>query len=275
MTWRTDIAVAATVLALLAGTSVRASAESGAPDIVGLRLGMTVDEAREAIRKYNPDLKIQPPVEKVLQYRVGNETRKTEPFVSYLFAVSGKKQKDDIYVYFSLPPGEPRAVAIRRMHNNFDPPIARATYYEALVDKYGEPSAGLRDKHGDEARRQHWHQWHVGAGEVQCAPTFAGGRDVEGQFGSLNPSAVEKGEVLKRLSDPSTGKMRNGEASDPSDCATLLTYELNFDPLFAAVGELVDVAGAAESERRMAEWLEQMSQGQEKANKSGGGKPKL
>ena len=55
MTWRTDIAVAATVLALLVGTSVRASAESGAPDIVGLRLGMTVDEAREAIRKYNLD----------------------------------------------------------------------------------------------------------------------------------------------------------------------------------------------------------------------------
>ena len=112
-------------------------------------------------------------MQKVLQYRVGNETRKTEPFLSYLFAVSGKKQKDDIYVYFSPPPGEPHAVAIRRSHNNFDPPIAREACYKALVDKYGEPSAALTDKHADEARRQHWHQWHVGAGKVQCAPTSA------------------------------------------------------------------------------------------------------
>jgi hypothetical protein len=275
MDWRTGIAGAATALALLIGVGSPASADSGDVDIVGLRLGMTVDEAREAIRKYNPDLKIQPPVEKVLQYRVGNETRKTDPFVSYLFAVSGKKQKDDIYVFFSFPPGEPRAVAITRLHNNFDPPIPRETYYKALVEKYGEPSAAQKDRHGDEARRQYWHQWHVGRDKVQCAPNFDGGRDVEGQFGSLSARAVERGEVLKRITDGSTGKMRNAEAGDPSDCATLLTYELNYDPLFAAMGALVDIAGAAESERRMSQWLEELARHGDKRTPTAAGSPKL
>ena len=103
-------------------------------------------------------------------------------------------------------------------------------------------------------------------------PHLRGGRDVEGQFGSLSPSAVERGEVLKRIADGATGKMRNAEANDPSDCATLLTYELNYDPLFAAVGELIDLAGAAESERRMPQWVEDLvRQGDRKPT----GKPKL
>src|SRR5690606_38185395 len=107
--------------------------------------------------------------------------------------------KDDIYVYFSFPPGEPRVVAIRRLHNNFDPPIPRGNYYKALIAKYGEPSATEKDKHGAESRRMYWHQWHVGDGKVQCVPYISGGREVEGQFGSIGASAVERGEVLRRI----------------------------------------------------------------------------
>ena len=51
MDWRTQIAGAATALALLIGADGPASADDGDVDIVGLRLGTTVDEAWEAIRK--------------------------------------------------------------------------------------------------------------------------------------------------------------------------------------------------------------------------------
>lgn len=122
-------------------------------DIVGLRLGMTLDEAQEAIRKYNPNLVIQPPVRKVLQYRVANETRKTAPYVSSIFAATGKKQADSISVFFSYPPGEPRVIAITRLHNNFDPPILRENYYKALVAKYGAPAASQNDTLADNSQR--------------------------------------------------------------------------------------------------------------------------
>lgn len=258
MNWRTGIAAAATSLVLLTGLGDAALADSADVDIVGLKLGMTVDEAREAIAAYNPDLAIQPPVEKVFQYRVGNQTRKTDPFVSYIFAVSGKKQKDDIYVYFSFPPGEPRAIAISRLHNNFDPPIPRENYRKALFEKYSEPSAIQKDKTGDESRKMYWYQWHIGDGKVQCVPYASGGRDVEGQFGSMGDTAVEKGEALQRITDPSTGAMLNAEAKDPADCAILLTYELNRDPLFAARGTLIDVAGAAKSEQGLSAWIDEL-----------------
>lgn len=227
-------------------------------DIVGLRLGMTLDEARAAIRKYNPDLAIQPPVKKTVQYRVANTTRKTEPFVSYLFAVStGKKQKDNIYVYFSYPPGEPRVIAITRLHSNFDPPIPRANYYKALVERYGTPAATQNDTLADQSRRHYWYQWHVG-GKVQCLRSLPGGREVKGQFGSLGATVVERGEILKHIKDFSTGRMLNPKASDPSDCAALLTYHLSYDPLFSATGTLIDVAAAAQSEQRMSAWIDEL-----------------
>jgi hypothetical protein len=224
-------------------------------DIVGLQLGMTVDEAQAAIRKYNPNLVIQPPARKVLQYRVANETRKTAPYVSSIFAGTGKKQADNISVFFSYPPGEPRVIAITRMHNNFDPPILRENYYKALVAKYGAPAASQNDTLADNSRRMYWYQWHVGDGKVQCARLFSGGREVKGQFGSLS---VEQGEVLKRIMDSSTGKMLNPEASNPSDCAVLLTYQLNYDPLFSATGTLIDVAGAARSEQELSKWIDEL-----------------
>lgn len=269
MNVRTGLAGAA--LALLMGAGGAAAADGRDVDIVGLRLGMTVDEAIEGIRKYNPELKIQPPVKKVLQYRVGNQTRKTEPFVSYVFAVSGKNQADSVYVYFSRPPGEPRAIAISRLHNNFDPPITREEYIKALVDKYGEPSAGQKDGIGEDARKLYWRQWLIGEGKVQCAPDYGGGRIVEGPFGQLSVHTVEQGEVLLRLADPATGRMR--DAKDPSECAVLLTYQLAYDPLGSASGTLIDVAAAVESERRMAEWIAELAK--QSAPAPSAAKPKL
>lgn len=272
---RPRIAGAAAALMILAGAGQVASADTADVDVVGLKLGMTLEEAQAAIAAYNPDLQIQPPVQKILQYRVANETRKTEPFLSYLFAVSGKKQSDDIYVYFSLPPGEPRAVAITRQHNNFDPPIPREVYRKALIEKYGEPAATEKDIYGDESHKLHWYQWHIGDGKVQCVPHIAGGREVEGQFGSIAATAIEAGQTFQRITDPATGAMLNAEARDPSDCAVLLTYQLVYDPMFSAQGTLIDVAAAAKSEQEMTAWIDELVRKAEEEIQSSPAAPKL
>lgn len=251
------------------------AAGAGTVDIVGLKVGMTIDEATRAIKAYNPDLQIQPPVRKVLQYRVGNETRKTEPFVSYLFAVSGKKQKDEIYVYFSYPPAEPRVVAIRRLHNNFDPPITRGNYLKALVEKYGQPDAAEKEKHVDESRRTDSYQWHLGDGKAQCAPYFAGGREVEGKFGSLSIGHFEKREVLRRITTTPGSFQPIVPPVDPAGCAALLTYTLGQDPLFSATGTLLDVHAAAQSERVLSEWIDELVRKGEAQGKGSTARPKL
>lgn len=64
---QTRIAGAAAALMIFAGLGQVASADTGDVDIVGLKLGMTLEEAQAAIAAYNPDLKIQPPVQKILQ----------------------------------------------------------------------------------------------------------------------------------------------------------------------------------------------------------------
>lgn len=266
------VVAAFSALCLLHGTAVAAGEQV---DIVGIRLGMTVDEVKAAITKYNPNLAIQPPVQKLMKYRVANETRKTEPFISHLFAVSGKKQKDDIYVYFSAPPGEPRAIAISRLHNNFDPPILRDTYYKALVDKYGKPDATEVDRHKDEKRKVVWLQWHVGDGRTQCVPHIPGGREVDGAFGTLGRGNVEQGQVLLRIRHQNTGEMIVPAAKSPADCAALLTYQLNYDPLFAADGLLIDVAAAARSEEALAAWIDGLVQQGEAEIRGSTAAPKL
>lgn len=264
------LSISATLLA-----SPSLAADDGKVDIVGLRLGMTIEEVRNAIKAYNPALQIQPPVRKVLQYQVGNETRKTEPFVSYLFAVSGKKQKDEIYAYFSFPPSEPRVVALTRMHNQFDPPILRNHYVKALTEKYGKPDATEKDKHGDESRRMHWYQWHVGNGKAQCAPHIGGGRDVEGKFGSLSIGQVEKREVLRRITTTPGKNQPIDPPVDPATCAALLTYQLNYDPLFSATGTLIDVHGAARSEQALSDWINELVRKGEAEIRGSTSKPKL
>jgi hypothetical protein len=252
-----------------------ANAADDEVDIVGLRLGMTIDEAQQAIRAHNPDLTIQPPVQNVIRYRVGNKTHTSDPFVSHIQSAPGTKQKESIYVWFSAPPGEPRAIAIRRSHSDFEPPIPRSNYHQALLDKYGEPSATQKDTHADSARRTYWYQWHVGDGKVQCIPAHSGGRDVEGTFGTLSENTVEKGEVLTRIRGFATAQMRATVTNNPSDCAALLTYRLNFDPLTSATGTLIDVAGAMKSEQGLSTWIEDLVRKQEEATRGSSAAPKL
>lgn len=121
----------------------------------------------------------------------------------------------------------------------------------------------------------YWYQWHVGEGTVQCVPHFSGGREIEGQFGTISATAIEKGEVLQRITDAATGRMANPEAKDPSDCAALLTYQLNYDPVFSATGTLIDIAGAAKSERGLSEWMDGLVRQSEDEMRSSTAAPKL
>ncbi|MCA8927783.1 MAG: hypothetical protein KDC18_06910 [Alphaproteobacteria bacterium] len=269
-------ACAALALSVLLAGGARA-ADGSEADIVGLTLGMTVAEAEAAIKAYNPDLHIQPPVQKIYQYRVGNKTHKTDPFVSYIFAVSGKKQHDSIYVYFSLPPSEPRAIAISRIHNNFDPPISREAYIEALHEKYGPPQASEIDATNDNKRQTHRYQWLIGDGKVQCLRAIPGGYKVDGPYGSVGAStgAIESGRILPAIQNSTTGKMIAPDATSPDDCAVLLTYSLAYDPLGSAKGVLVDVAAAARSEAGVAAWIDSLVQNRQPPAKPASGKPKL
>ena len=275
MKLRTVLMGAAIALAFLIGGCDAAQSDADGVDLVGVKLGMTVEEARRAILDYNPDLLIRPPGEKYIQYQVVNEMRRTEPFLSYIFAQTGKKQRDDIYVYFSSPPSEPRVVAVHRNHSHFDPPILRETYRNALIEKYGEPSATQSSKFVADAQNSIKLQWHIGDGKVQCAAVRDGGYEIEGQFGEIDGNTIVAGNVLKSITDIDTGRFHNPEVRDPSDCAILVTYMLNQDPLSNAVGKLVDVAAAAKSEQETQKWIDELIRQGEAEIRGSKAKPRL
>lgn len=240
-------------------------------EIIGLKLGMTVEEAKQAIADYDADLIIQPPMQRAYRYQVGNKTLKTDPFISSLYAVAKDKQKGNVQLYFSMPPSEAKVIAISRTHSKFEPPITRDNYIKALVDKYGEPDATQKDVYGDSARQMHWLQWHISADKQQCLPYFSGGREADGSFGTVGGSSIEKAEVTQVI----LSKHPNAAGLDLDNCASVLTYQLNYDPVFAATGFLVDVSAAIKSEREVNQWIDSLVKQEEAKNNSSTAKPKL
>ncbi|AFJ03702.1 hypothetical protein Q7C_2581 [Methylophaga frappieri] len=239
-------------------------------DIIGLKLGMTVEQVKKTIADYDKDFVLQPPMQRVYQYRVANKTIKTEPFISSLYAVAKDKQKGNVQIYFSMPPSEPRVVAISRSHNNFVPPITRENYSNALVDKYGQPVATQNDKQVNSERQMHWLQWHIGD-KPQCLPYFSGGRQVQGPFGTIGMSSIEKGEVTQVIMSQKT----DVNNLDLDNCASVLTYQLAYDPVNAATGILVDVSGIIKSEREVNQWIDSLAKQEEDKINSSTAKPKL
>ncbi|MBK0399952.1 hypothetical protein H0I76_12190 [Limibaculum sp. M0105] len=267
MGWHNRIVRAVLAMSVTLGAGGAASAAGEGVDIAGLRLGMSIDEIGAALAEHDPELVIHPPSQMALKYRVVNHTRSTEAFPRMVFAAR-PDMSESFYVYFTAPPDGGKAVLIYCLHKNFNPPIQRETYRQALIGKYGEPDATRSDATGGMAARAVDFQWLIGEGKVQCLPLSHGGHAVEGPFASVGQGTVESS-LLPRIMDVAAGTMKVGGAASPADCAAVLSYGLQQDPVFAATGVLVDVAAAAKDEMDMSAWIEELvRQGEEEVRGS-------
>jgi len=115
------------------------AATSAAPDVFGIRLGMTPDETRGALRARSKDLLIK-------EQRETLERLRGDAVFSMLNAELPERipagSLERFSVHFALPPAAPRAIYVARF-GVFKPgqEPALADVKASLVKKYGEPSA--------------------------------------------------------------------------------------------------------------------------------------
>ena len=156
--------------------------DSAAPvnvDIVGIRLGMTLDEVKRAVQTHSPGMRIDE------QNGIINNAPATA-YLSWLIAKSGKGapagSTDAIGVHFPPPPNAHRAFFVERFTGflHGQQPLSDAIK-EALVEKFGPPSA-VRESAGD-----HGLLWTFNAAGVQIIDKSTQARC--GKFTPIDPPA--------------------------------------------------------------------------------------
>ncbi|TNE34142.1 MAG: hypothetical protein EP348_11590 [Alphaproteobacteria bacterium] len=232
-------------------------------DIVGLKLGMSVEEAEKLIQTYNPELKLGR-TQYYMNYTDGVKKLRTDDYVRMV--TTAPHRVDSFLVTFAAPPDKPEVLAFQRIQRIRDAPVKRAVYLDALTDKYGAPSLQVTDPRSNFM----FIQWYLGEGKVNCQPPRVQPGPRVGVDVSLQRSIVRE----IRNND---GSMKLPEAKSIEDCAVVLEYRLEGDPVVRAAGSVVNVEAAAKNELNVAAWMEDLTRKAQEdlAKKSGTAKPKI
>jgi hypothetical protein len=249
------------VLAILANAPVRAEDRTPAFDIVGLRLGMTVDEAKAALKAYDPAIAINEHRQYYTYSDGVTHGLRSQDFVFYIDGsrkiVEGNQWGDEgIALYFSPTPDDQRVTYITRSQSNTPNPPTGQQYRDALIKKYGTPtddSSGLL-------------KWVFPAGKVDCT-TGAG---------TYHPS---RGNFLKYIFNGGVpGKFQKSGVTDLSQCASYLEYGVGLGataPASNVTAAMIDVEATVRGEIRAREWVAGLTEQARKAREAKGTAPKL
>lgn len=232
-------------------------------DIVGLRLGMTPEEALQAMRAHGVKQSTINESRQVFSYGDGLESFKTKDFIHSLVGmvdefVDGKRRTDTFNLYFSPPPEGGRVVAIRRVIENQVDPITGDEFRNALVGKYGEPLE--RDAHAL--------RWLFGPGSQNCA----------GGYGYTEKTSMVRSVYRSAGNRIYLDQFNNRKVKSLDDCANTLQYTvraLSDRPAKWVEAIMVDVQGAVKAEQAANAWVASLA-AEAVARRKGQGKgPKL
>lgn len=229
-------------------------------DIVGLKLGMTVAEARAALLAYGVD----PAIEEQRQYYTYsdgvNHNLNTEDFVTSIGATRQADSNDNFSVFFSPGPQGGRVVAVIRTVSSPNNPPVRSQYRDALIKKYGSPTT----------EDMSTIQWDFPAGKIQC---------IAGPVGTYLPTQPS---ILKKVYQANLGSrdapFHHRNVQSLSDCSSYLTYAMpsGDDSLVnLATAVMVDVGGTAEGELAANEWVAGLAEAARNAQASQGAVPDI
>ena len=207
------------------------------PDIAGIHLGMTPDEARALIQAYDDNIQIQDATN-YFRYNALGKSYQTDPF---LVATIGTltNGRGSLAVGYSYPPEPPRVMSISRNHRQSVEPLTQADYVKALVDKYGTPVEDTDNGRAGAGAERVLRWTPPGNGSVVCTDGVSTG----------NP-------VLRHM-------QLDGRRVEPTPelaatCAGVFKYLLRGDPVTIAVGTLMDVAAQARSEFEAQDWVQEL-----------------
>lgn len=236
------------------------SAHAQSFDVVGIKLGMSVEEVYKALKAHGVDKSDTQEHRQHYNYSDGIEHFKTDDFVFYIDAIKRKGSSDSLSVFFSPGPRGGHAVAVvRTMENQTNPPTRRQ-YLAALKNKYGAPAS----------EDINTVQWNFPAGKTQC---------LVGSVGAYQPTQPS---ILKKIYGANVGSrsgvLHNSKAKSLSDCASYLTYAMpsgDDSPVTTVRAVMVDVAGTADGELSASEWVSGLTEQARKAREAKGAAPDL
>lgn len=226
-------------------------------DIVGLKLGMTEQQARDAIRVHNPQLQI---TAKNLSYTYSDGVRQhqTPPALSEISATA--PHGESITLQFSQPPQSARVVGVRRSAPLPNPPT-QDQLMKSVVQKYGAPTTHTPFTGGASFTRMIWAE----PGRPQCWRSNA--QQAAG-FAPASPVL----EILRQFAD----RQKRGLApADLSQCGASAQYTAYNDPVRNFALEMTDTGPWVVSLQATQRWLAQLEADARKARVGAGATPKL
>lgn len=235
-------------------------------DIVGLKLGMTLEEVEKTLLDYGAIPESIQQQHQFFHYHDGAELHKTEPFLHSVTAgkeVRGEKGRDQesLVVYFSPPPGDSRVVAITRNINARNNPTTKGQYMSALNDKYGPyQTIGSRLV------------WWFPEGKQSC-------------YGATNLVVFPDIDKIMKSIFLSSGnryfldRFQNTQLTSVDDCAGYLVYEMGMlqpdAPANSVTATMIDAPTWVKANLKSMEWVEQLKTEATEARLAGSSKPTL
>lgn len=241
-----------------------AIAASSELDIGGLRLGMSPDEARQALVAFGAAAdKIQESRAK-FWFMDGDNRHETPEFIDRMHGSnevfkSGKRVSDSIELDFSPPPEGGRVVRITRTVVNFVDAPTVGNYRNALVEKYGPPDQKIS---GNPI-------WMRGPGKADCV-TGAKGKGADAYVNAIY-RRIQGRVSLEHLTNPRNIK-------GPDDCAIRLIYKLGSGddlPAKRVTAELIDPGAWVKAQLAAMAVIDKQQTEAVKARDAGADKPKL
>src|SRR5690606_34801144 len=153
------------VFSIMMTTKAWAADSDNQYDVVGITLGMTVEEARQKLLDLGIDEQSVYETRMSYSYSDGiNHNFKTDEFVYRIIGANkalnkeGKQHSGSITLYFSPPPEGGRLVGLQRLMLNGIDPVTSGQFKQAVIDKYGEPTAA----------NSNTLNWKFGSGNKNC-----------------------------------------------------------------------------------------------------------
>ena len=258
------------VLALAAWALLAGSAPSvAAPDwdIVGIRLGMSPEQARAAIKAHAPKAEVTDTTRQ-FSYNDGVRQQQTPGFLGGITATQGPSNKSEtLEVMFSAPPMEQRVIRVIRTLVMIDDPLPMERAMAAVTQKYGQPPRVLEAHNG----RGNFLRW-VEAGKTVCgdnAPTSMDARQTPPVDNS--PAGLSPYEAWQR---------RKLAPADAAQCSAALVVNLVTraprEPLVTEMKfVMTDPGYAIPAMRATAQQLADLQAQAGKARQNSGATPKM
>jgi hypothetical protein len=233
-------------------------------DIVGIKLGMTEQQARAAIKAHSEQAAID---EKMLMFTFNDGARQQET-PSFLATINAQipgpantSDTESIKLEFSAPPLEQRVIGVRRVLSTYKNPPPLDSMNDSLTRKYGKPVSDATFGIGVKNRILSWTE----AGKASC-----GG---EKQF---MPGASQSPNDLKKFYQYQQQQLA---PADLSQCGAQMRANMGYMDNGSSVNtleiEMNDYGYLLPALEATAKWLSELEAEARKARLDSGAVPQL